>query len=296
MIFLDVQDIITSYLEGILNSGNDPKSFFHLGYYNFVTPNKFEFTQRVGAKYNVTKFVPAMLENWDGEWDPLPGIEYIELKINLTVMVQLNANRDQVIYDLNRFSKEMIGRYDEIIITDQESEDTETIYVAIGGGIPRTMGAAITWGGRRYLRMMLPLDVTFSKDVLLGNIVENRLDGILLTPVHRSYDREADTYPVQLLSTTLVGTNDTKTKKNLNKENALAISLTFSWTDATDFIINYMINPDYDQNREFLHAVTLKNITYIRKVNIIGSNFTPSIGKGADVVISVVEAFNTDNV
>lgn len=148
MIYLDVQDILTTYIEGLLNdaaieAGLDEE--FHLGYYNMTTPNKFEFETRVGAKYTDTKFVPSMLENWGGEWEPLDGIEYIELSINVTTMIQINADYAKKVLALNIFSKSIIGRFDKITLTDTETEDTEDVYIKFGGGVPRPMGSSLIW-------------------------------------------------------------------------------------------------------------------------------------------------------
>lgn len=290
MIYLDVQEIITSYLENLINSLIEPNTNeFKFGYYNFIKPNTFTFTERNGAKYETTKFIPATIENWDGGFDPIPGKIYGEFTIDLTIMIQLNKDKDSTILALNRLFKELIGKYAVIEVKDLETEETQDVYLALGAGILRNIGAAITWGGRRYFRAMMPIDFTFSDKILLGNTVQNYLDGVLLAPVNRIHNREMEPHPVQLLTSGIATSK--QTKKNINKENAWSSTLTFSWDDTTDFIIKYLQNPVFDQHREFVHGLTLNDVTYLRTVNIISSNFVPEMGKGADITITITTAF-----
>ena len=301
MIYIDVQDIITTYIEEILNSGNDEdKSLFNLGYYNMLSPNKFTFESRVGAKYTSTGYIPCMLEDWEGGFDPLPGIEYSEFSVALSIMVKLDSKRSRVVFDINRFVKSLIARFDTLTITDSETEESTTVDIALGAGIPRTMGASITWGGKRYMRLMVPIDITFGNNFYMGNRVQNYMkdpdvqeaDYIQLAPIFRNYNRTNETYPVQLLpSTSLSGF---KTKRNLNETNMLGIPLTFVWNASTNFIVNHIIDKEHEQNKIFPFRTTVetdssRNID--RNVTIIDSNFNPAMGVGAEITIVVVEAY-----
>lgn len=287
--YLLVQDIITQYVEDIMNDGTDNN--YHIGYYHMLTPNEFVFTEREGSKYVKTDFIPCMIEGWNGRWEPLPGIKYIELGLTLTTMVRLNNNKNSVFADLNAFNKNTIGRYDELSVHNITTGVNEVVSVAIGSGIARPLGGTMVWAGERYVRVTIPFDVTFSFDVILGNVVVNKLDGVTLTPVKRSNTRVSDPYPIQLLNGP---GNSTKTKRNLNKENVWNSVLTFKWTDSTDFIVNYLNDPDYDQNRTFVHELTLKSATFTRHVNIVESSFSPDIGIGSDISITIMEAYKEE--
>lgn len=286
--YLLVQDIITQYVENILNGASNEESNYHIGYYHMLTPNEFQFTERVGSKYVKTKFIPCMIEGWEGRWEPLQGIRYIELSMILTIMVRLDKNRDVIFSDLNKFNQATIGRYEEIDVFNTVTKESDVAYISIGSGIARPLGGTMVWAGQRYLRVAIPFDMTFSFDVFQGNVVKNKLDGTLLTPVKRLYTRASDPYPIQLLNGE---GNSTKTKRNLNKENVWNSTLTFKWTSETDFLVNYLNDPDYDQNRLFSHELELKTATYTRDVNIVESSFSPDVGIGSDVTITIMEAF-----
>ena len=285
----DVQDIIVQYIESLINEGTDNN--FHIGYYNMVAPNEFTFTERVGSKYLSTSYIPCMLEEWSGNWEPLPNVRYINLGVNLTVMVKLDNKKDSVFIDLNRLTGKLVGLYQKLIITNQETQEETECYLAFGSSIPRPIGGSILWGGRRYLRMILPITVMFSINAFPGNVVQNKLDGILLPPVYRPMTRENEPYPVQLLTYSGSASNALLTKRNRNKENAWTSDLSFVWNNETDFIIKYLASKDYDQNRTFTHELILNDITITREVNIISGGLDPEMGVSAIITITIMEAF-----
>lgn len=297
MNILDVQDIVSTYIENLLNAGaTDDSTLFRLGYYNMVTTNTFVFNERIGSKYTETQYTPCMLENWEGSWEPLPDLEYIELNLSLTCMVRLGTQQNQILYDLHKFSKSLIFRYDTVEVTNPETEEVTSVEIAIGSGILRPIGASVTWSGRRYQRMLLPIDLTFSRGVRLGNSVKNEIydadaeEWVLLSPIDRSSARQSDMYPVQLLSGG--SASDRATKKNVNKENIWTGEMSFLLTDKTDFIQHYLNSPSYDQNKIFKHRLTVGTHVYERDVTITNGGTIAPIGSGAVISIVIHEAYH----
>ena len=131
-------------------------------------------------RFENEEFIPAMAEDFLGEYVPLQDITSIEISVPLTFIVKVDL-LNRALLKLNRFSRGLVGRYDILNHTDDGINPTYT--AVFNTGLITPNGEPYYLNGINVIELGLGINIEATTDVYYGNEVKYYLGDALTTVV-----------------------------------------------------------------------------------------------------------------